>query len=154
MRKHYTNKCKVKKEIHLQFSGCSWNAIPVMCYVALTTVVFVGNLTISYRTCTATPMIAICKMNPVKIRQLMGRFFKKAVHFYICINTVLITNLHFYLLSKGETKFPTLYFCKFVLFTNLNGLKLPVFKTMAKQEQVVKNFVHSFFTQMNWIINR
>ena len=137
----------MKKEIHLQFSGCSWNAIPVMCYVAFTTVMFVGNLAITYRTCTATPMIAICKMNPARIRQLVGGFFKKAVHFNICINTVLITNFHFYLLIKGETKFPILYFGKFVLFTNLNGHKLPVFKTMAKQEQVVKNFVHSFFTQ-------
>ena len=118
-----------------------------MCYVAFTTVVFVGNLTITYRTCTATPMIAICKMNPVRIRQLVGRFFKKAVHLYICINTVLITNFHFHLLIKGETKFPILYFGKFVLSTNLNGHKLPVFKTMAKQEQVVQNFVHSFFTQ-------
>ena len=118
-----------------------------MCYVAFTTVVFVGNLAITYRTCTATPMIAICKMNPARIRQLEGEFFKKAVHFEICINTVLITNFHFYLLIKGETKFPILYFGKFVLFTNLNGHKLPVFKTMAKQEQVVKNSVHSFFTQ-------
>ena len=147
MRKHYTNRCKVKKEIHLQFSGCSWNAIPVMCYVAFTTVVFVGNLTITYRTCTATPMIAICKMNPARIRQLVGGFFEKAVHFNICINTVLITNIHFYLLIKGETKFPISYFVKFVLFTNLNEDKLTVYKTTAKQEQVVKNFVHSFFTQ-------
>ena len=137
----------MKKEIHLQFSGCSWNAIPVMCYVAFTTVVFVGNVAITYRTCTATPMIAICKMNPARIRQLGGGFFKKAVHFDICINTVLITNFHFYLLIKGETKFPILYFSKFVLFTNLNGRKLPVFKTIAKQEQAVKNFVHSFFTK-------
>ena len=137
----------MKKEIHLQFSGCSWNAIPVMFYVAFTTVVFVGNVAITYRTCTATPMIAICKMNLARIRQLGGGFFKKAVHFDICINTVLITNFHFYLLIKGETKFPILYFGKFVLFTNLIGHKLPVFKTMAKQEQVVQNFVHSFFTQ-------
>ena len=137
----------MKKEIHLQFSACSWNAIPVMCYVAFTTVLFVGNLTITYRTCTATPMIAICKMNPARIRQLVGGFFKNAVHFDICINKVLITNFHFYLLIEGETKFPILYFVKFVLSTNLNGHKLPVFKTMAKQEQVVKNFVHSFFTK-------
>ena len=126
----------MKKEIHLQFSGCSWNAIPVMCYVAFTTVVFVGNVAITYRTCTATPMIAICKMNPARIRQLVGGFFKKAVHFDICINTVLITNFHFYLLIKGETEFPILYFGKFVLFTNLNGHKLPVIKTVAKQEKV------------------
>ena len=118
-----------------------------MCYVAFTTVVFVGNLAITYRTCTATPMIAICKMNPARIRQLVGGFFEKAVHFNICINTVLITNFHFYLLIKGETKFPILYFGKFALFTNLNGHKLPVFKTMAKHEQIVKNSVHSFFTQ-------
>ena len=118
-----------------------------MCYVAFTTVVFVGNLAITYRTCTATPMIAICKMNPARISQLVGGFFKKGVHFHICINKVLITNFHFYLLIKGETKFPILYFVKFVLSTNLNGHKLPVFKTMAKQEQVVKNFVHSFFTK-------
>ena len=118
-----------------------------MCYVAFTTVVFVGNLTITYRTCTATPMIAICKMSPARIRQLVGGFFEKAVHFNICINTVLITNFHFYLLIKGETKFPILYFVKFVLFINLNEDKLTVFKTTAKQEQVVKNFVHSFFTQ-------
>ena len=99
MRKHYTNKCKVKKEIHLQFSGCSWNAIPVMCYVAFTTVVFVGNLAITYRTCTATPMIAICKMNPARIRQLVGGFFKKAVQFDICINRVLITKFSFLLID-------------------------------------------------------
>ena len=118
-----------------------------MCYVAFTTVVFVGNLAITYRACTATPMIAICKMNPARIRQLVGGFFKKAVHFDICINTVLITNFHVYLLIKGETEFPILYFGKFALFTNLNGHKLPVFKTMAKQEQVDKNFLHSYFTQ-------
>ena len=107
-----------------------------MCYVAFTTVVFVGNLAITYRTCTATPMTAICKLNPARIRQLEGGFFKKAVHFDICINTVLITNFHFHLLIKGETKFPILYFGKFVLFTNLNGHKLPVIKTVAKQEKV------------------
>ena len=65
-KKTLHNKSKVKKEIHLQFSGCSWNAIPVIGYVAFTTVVFVGNLAITYRTCTATPMIAICKMNPAE----------------------------------------------------------------------------------------
>ena len=62
----------MKKERHLQISGCSWNTIPVMCYVAFATVVFVGKLGIQasksairpcYRTCTATQMIAICKMN-------------------------------------------------------------------------------------------
>ena len=110
-----------------------------MCYVAFTTVVFVGNLAITYRTCTATPMIAICKMNPARIRQLVGDFSRKRY--------TSITNFHFYLLIKGEIKFPILYFGKFALFTNLNGHKLPVFKTMAKQEQVVKNSVHSFFTQ-------
>ena len=118
-----------------------------MCYVAFTTVMFVGNLAITYQTCTATPMMAICKMNPARIRQLVGEFFQKAVLFNICINTVLITNFHFYLLIKGETKFPTLYFGKFASFTDLKGHKLSVFKTMAKQEQVVKNSVHSFFTQ-------
>ena len=57
----------MKKEIHLQFSGCSWNAIPVMCYVAFTTVLFVGNLARTcYRTFTATQMIAICKVNERK----------------------------------------------------------------------------------------
>ena len=57
----------MKKEIHLQFSGCSWNAFPIMCYVAFTTVVFVGNLARTcYRTFTATPMIAICKVNERK----------------------------------------------------------------------------------------
>ena len=137
----------MKKEIHLQFSAGSWNAIPVMSYVAFTTVVFVGNVAITYRTCAATPMIAICKMNPARIRQLVGGFLKKGVHFDICINTVLITNFQFYLLIKGETKFPILYFGKLVWFTNLNGHKLPAFKTMAKQEQVVKKFVHSFFTK-------
>ena len=127
----------MKKEIHLQFSGCSRNAIPVMCYVAFTTVVFVGKLTRTcYRTCTATPMIAIYKINRARIRQLLGAIFTKAVHFDICINRVLITNFHFYLLIKGETEFQILYFGKFVLFTNLNGHKLPVFKTVAKQEKV------------------
>ena len=58
-----------------------------------------------------------------------------------------MTNFYFNLLIHGETKFPILCFGKFVLSTNLNGHKLRVFKTMAKQEQVVKNFVHSFFTQ-------
>ena len=62
----------MKKERHLQISGCSWNTIPVMCYVAFATVVFVGKAAIQasksvmhpyYRTCTATQMIAICKMN-------------------------------------------------------------------------------------------
>ena len=53
-------------------SGCSWNTIPVMCYVAFTTVVFVGNLIPSYRTCTATQMIAICKMNGRK-NKAIGR---------------------------------------------------------------------------------
>ena len=54
----------MKKEIHLQNSGCSWNAIPVMCYVAFITVVFVGNLAKPcYRSCTVTQMTAICKMN-------------------------------------------------------------------------------------------
>ena len=130
----------MKKEIHLQFSAGSWNAIPVMSYVAFTTVVFVGNVAITYRTCAATPMIAICKMNPARIRQLVGGFLKKGVHFDICINTVLITNFQFYLLIKGETKFPILYFGKLVLFTNLNGHKLPVFKTIAKQERVVIRF--------------
>ena len=76
----------------------------------------------------------------MKFRLLVGGFFKKAVHFDIFIDTVLITNFHFYLLIKGETKFPILYFGKLVLFTNLNGHKLPVFKTMAKQERVVIRF--------------
>ena len=68
----------MKKEIHLQFSGCSWNAIPVMCYVAFTTVVFVGNLAITYRTCTATPMIAICKVNERKNKAFgRGNFSRK-----------------------------------------------------------------------------
>ena len=70
-----------------------------MCYVAFTTVVFVGNLAITYRTCTATPMIAICKMNPARIRQLVGGFFKKAVQFDICINRVLITKFSFLLID-------------------------------------------------------
>ena len=129
-------KRKVKKEIHLQFSGCSWNAFPVMCYVAFTTVVFVGNLAITYRTCTATPIIAICKMNSARIRQLIGAIFKEAVRFDICINTVLITNFHFFsLFSKGQTEFPILYFGKFVLLTNLNGHKLPVFKQWRNKKK-------------------
>ena len=109
-----------------------------MCYVAFTTVVFVGNLAITYRTCTATPMIAICKMNPARIRQLVGGFLKKGVHFDICINTVLITNFQFYLLIKGETKFPILYFGKFVLFTNLNGHKVRVFNETRASSQKFK----------------
>ena len=109
-----------------------------MCYVAFTTVVFVGNLTRTcYRTCTATPMFAICKINRARIWQLIGAISQESGTLrYICINTVLITNCHFYLLIKGETEFPILYFGKFALFTNLNGHKLPVFKTVAKQEKV------------------
>ena len=76
-------------------------------------------------------------MNSARIRQLIGAIFKKAVRFDICINTVLITNFHFFsLFSKGQTEFPILYFGKFVLLTNLNGHKLPVIKTVAKQEKV------------------
>ena len=64
---------KVKKEIHLQFSGCSWNAFPIMCYVTFTTVVFVGNLARNcYRTFIATPMTAICKVNGRK-NEAFGR---------------------------------------------------------------------------------
>ena len=57
----------MKKERHLQISGCGWKTIPVMCYVAFATVVFVGKsakpASKCYRTCTATQMIAVCKMN-------------------------------------------------------------------------------------------
>ena len=63
----------MKKEIHLQISGCSWDTIPVMCYVAFTTVVFVDNsVKQRYPTCTATHMIAICKMNGRK-NKAIGR---------------------------------------------------------------------------------
>ena len=83
--------------MHLQFSGCGWNAFPVMCYVAFTTVVFVGNLARTcYRTFTTTPMIAICKVNERKNKAFgRGNFLKKAAHSDICINTVLIDNKEF-----------------------------------------------------------
>ena len=72
-------KQKVKKEIHLQFSGCCWNAFPIMCYVAFTTVVFVGNLaTTCYRTFTATPMIAICQVNERKNKAFGGGIFEES----------------------------------------------------------------------------
>ena len=69
----------MKKEIHLQFSGCSWNAIPVMCYVAITTAVFVRNFAgTCHRTCTVTQMIAICKMNGRKNKKIgRGKFSRK-----------------------------------------------------------------------------
>ena len=81
----------MKKEIHLQSSGCSWNTVPVTCYVAFTTVVFVGNSAITYRTCAATQMIAICKMNSRK-NKAIGR---EGGFFDICSNTVLIANNEF-----------------------------------------------------------
>ena len=65
----------MKKEIHLQISGCGWNTIPVMCYVAFTTVVFVVNYAMTYPTCTATQMIAICKMNGRKNKAIGRRDF-------------------------------------------------------------------------------
>ena len=61
-----------------------------MCYVAFTTVVSVDNEAVTYRTCTATHMIAICKMNGRK-NKAIGR-----VDFFdICSNTVLIANNEF-----------------------------------------------------------
>ena len=81
----------MKKEIHLQSSGCSWNTIPVTCYVAFTTVVFVGNSAITYRTCTATQMIAICKMNSRKNKAID----RERGFFDICSNTVLIASNEF-----------------------------------------------------------
>ena len=71
----------MKKEIHIQFSGCGWNAIPIMSYVAFTTVVFVGNLARTcYRTFTATQMIAICKVNERKNKAVDRENFSRKRH--------------------------------------------------------------------------
>ena len=55
-----------------------------MCYIAFSTVVFVGNLARTcYRTFTATQMLAICKMIR-RMNEAIGRgIFKKAVHLAI-----------------------------------------------------------------------
>ena len=53
----------MKKEIHLQISGCSWNAIPVMSYVACNTIVEVDNSFKTYPASTVTQMTAIYKIN-------------------------------------------------------------------------------------------
>ena len=52
-----------------------------MCDVAFTTVVFVDNYARTcYPTCTVTQMIAICKMNGARIRQLVGGSFQCLVN--------------------------------------------------------------------------
>ena len=53
-------------------SGCSWNAIPVMSYVAFTTAVYVENLVRMYKAYTVTQMTAICKINGLK-NKAIGR---------------------------------------------------------------------------------
>ena len=59
------------------------------------------------------------------------------------------TNFHVSSLTKDETQIFYIL-VNLLLFTNLNGHKLPVFKTMAKyvQGQLVQIFLHFFFPRM------
>ena len=67
------------------------------------------------------------------MRQFVGEFFKKAIHFDMHY-LKSITNFHVYTLTKDETQILYILVNLF-LFTNLNGHKLPVFKTMTKRVQ-------------------
>ena len=79
---------------------------------AFTTVVFVGNLAITcYRACTATQMIAICKMNERKNTAFGRGIFQEGDTFRYIINTVLIDNkeFSFYSLINGETQISNIW---------------------------------------------
>ena len=68
------------------------------------------------------------------MRQFVGEFLKKAIHFDTHYYKS-ITNFHVYTMTKDETQILYILVNLFLL-TNLNGHKLPVFKTMAKHTRV------------------